>query len=168
MLPLFEVARDKNLLDKVSGDLRHLNETLQSSEELRTFVDSPTIARSVKREVLGTLFKDASEFTLNFMRVAVDKKRSVIFLISSKLFDEMLSRHRGETHGSVQSAEALDDASFATIEKAVSSRFGTKVVLTRSIDKSLVGGVRVQVGNQVIDASIKGRLEKLKGVLAGE
>jgi F-type H+-transporting ATPase subunit delta len=168
VLPLFEVARDRNLLDRIAGDLKQLSETLLSSEELRTFVDSPTIARTVKREVLGTLFKDASEFTLNFMRVAIDKKRSEIFILSSKLFDELVSKHRGETHGVVQSAQPLDEASFASIEKAVSSRFSTRVILKRTVDPALLGGVRVQVGNQVIDASIRGRLEKLKGILAGE
>jgi len=168
VLPLFEVARDKNLLDTIAADLKLLGETLQSSAELRTFVDSPTIARSLKREVLSTLFKDASPFTLNFMRVAIDKKRSEIFILASKFFDELVSQHRGETHGIVQSAQPLDDASFAAIEKAVSSKFGTRVMLTKTVDPGLLGGVRIKVGNQVIDASIKGRLEKLKGVLAGE
>ncbi len=168
IVPLFEVARDKNLLDKVAGDLKLLSETLRSSDELRTFIDSPTIARSVKREVLDRIFKDASEFTLNFMRAAIDKKRSEIFLNASSNFDELVSRHRGETHGTVQSAQTLDDSSFASIEKAVSSKFGTRVILKKTVDPALLGGVRVQVGNQVIDASIRGRLEKLKGVLAGE
>ncbi len=168
VLPLFDVARDKNLLDKVALDLKQLSETLRASAELRTFIESPTIARAIKRAALGDIFKDASVYTLNFLRVIIDKNRSEIFPISSRIFADLVSRHRGETHGVVQSAQPLDEASFASIEKAVSSRFGARVMLERAVEPALLGGIRVQVGNQVIDASIRGRLEKLKGILAGE
>jgi len=168
VVPLFEVARDKNLLDQIAGDLKLLNETLGNSEELRVFIDSPTIPRSSKREVLESLFKGASVFTMNFMKVVIDKKRSEIFLLSSRIFDDLVGAYRGETRGNVESAQPLNEASFAAVEAAVTKRFGTKVILTRTVNPELLGGVRVQVGNRVIDASVRARLEKMKGVLAGE
>lgn len=168
VLPLFEVARDKKILDKVSSDLKLLSDTLLASPELRTFVDSPTIERSVKRKVFDEIFKDAANYTRNFLRVVIDKKRSEIFLLASRIFDDLVSKHRGETHGVVQSAQPLDDTAFAEIEKDVAKRFDGRVILERTVDPALLGGIRVQVGNQVIDASVRGRLEKLKSVLAGE
>ena len=168
VLPLFEVARDKNLLEKVSADLKLLSETLHASSELRTFIDSPTIERSAKRKVLDGIFKDAADYTRNFFHIVIDKKRSEIFLLSSRIFDELFSAYRGETHGVVYSAQPLDNSVFAEIEKTVTKRFGTRVILQRAVEPALLGGLRVQVGNQVIDASVKGRLEKLKSVLAGK
>lgn len=166
--PLFEVACDQDALDDVAADLRSLGEALSGSPELRGFLAGPTIARSAKRAALDAIFKDAAPCTRNFLRVVIEKSRTDILLLASRLFDDLVRAHRGFTHGVVESAVPVDESAFSDIESAVAKRFGGKVSLERKVEPRLIGGVRVQVGNSLLDASIRGRLEKLKGVLAGE
>ncbi len=168
VLPLFEVARDHNVLDVVAADLKALDNALSATPELGAFLAAPTIERSVKRAALEAIFANASSFTLNFLRGVVAKNRSEVLHYAYRIYKGLLDAYRGVTPGLVETATPVDEATFASVVKAVSERFGGKIELQRQVDPSLIGGVRVRVGNQVIDASVKGRLEKLRTTLTGE
>jgi len=166
--PLFEVARDANVLDQVAADLQGLDSALSGSTDLRVFLASPTALRATKRSVLEAVLAGASPFTINFVRLVVNKNRTEILHLASRIYADLLNIHRGIIPGSVETAVAMDDAAFGLLEKAVAERFHAKVVLSRKVDPGLIAGVRVRVGNRVVDATVKGQLEKLRTALAGE
>jgi F-type H+-transporting ATPase subunit delta len=166
--PLFEVALAKNSLDAVGADLNSISEALASSPELRGFLLMPSISRTTKIATLRTVFKDASPYTMNFLQVVVNKKRTEVLFEAGEMFEEMVSWERGVSHGTLESAVPIDDQTFTEIEKSISGQFGGKVKLARKVVPSLVGGIRLRVGNRVLDASVRGRLEQLKAELTGE
>jgi len=167
-MPLFELSRDAGTLDRTAGDLKTLDDALSASHELAVFLASPTVERAVKRAALEVIFKEVSPLTMQFLRLVVMKNRSEIFHVSNRIFTELLNAHRGIVPGTVETATPLDDASFTQLQKVVSEKFGVKVDLKRSVDPDLLGGVKVRVGNKVVDASVRGRLEKLRATLKGE
>jgi len=164
--PLFEVAQEKNELERIAGDLAALDQALQESAELKGFLSDPSIGRKAKRTLVEKVFAEASSYTLNFMRVVIDKNRPEILGMSYRLFTDMLNIHRGVALGVVETAVPLDDTAFNKVRKMLEARFGCKLELERKIDPGLLGGLRVRVGNNVIDGSVRGRLEGLKAALS--
>jgi len=168
VLPLFELSRDAGTLDRTAEDLKVLDDALTGSPDLAVFLAAPTVERVVKRVALEQIFKSVSPLTLQFLRVVVTKNRTEILHVSHRIFTDLLNAHRGIVPGSVETASPLDDTAFAQLQKVASAKFGVKVELTRSVDPTLLGGMKVRVGNKVVDASVRGRLEKLRTVLKGE
>ncbi|MDP8229441.1 MAG: ATP synthase F1 subunit delta [Candidatus Electryoneaceae bacterium] len=166
--PLFYVALEKGELDKIASDLFSFDEMLSQSSELRSFLADPSVERLAKRGVMEKLFDDVSPYTLNFVKVVIDKNRSAIFDMVYPLFRDMLNEHNGITAGIVETAVPLDDDLFVRLQKTLETRFEKRLELERKIDPDLLGGVRVRIGNMVIDASVRGRLNKLKEMLISE
>lgn len=165
--PLFEVALEKDQLDLIAGDLAGLDEALKASVDLRRFLTNPSIDRRAKKTVTHKIFDGVSEYTMNFMKLVIEKNRPEIFLVSSQLYQSLLNEHRGVTPGVVESATPLDDATFEKVRRELETRFKTKLHLERRVEKDLVGGMRVRVGNTVIDGSVKSQLARLKVSLMG-
>jgi len=165
--PLFEVALEKDILDKITKDLKLLDDTLCSSPELKSFLNNPSIERRAKRDAIEIIFKDVSLYSMNFMRLIIDKNRIEVLLVAYSMFQEMIDIERGVIKGTVLSAVPVDDDLFKEIKRSLETRFDSKLELRRDVDPGILGGLRIQVGNTVMDASVKGRLERLKETLAG-
>ncbi|MDP8239857.1 MAG: ATP synthase F1 subunit delta [Candidatus Hatepunaea meridiana] len=163
--PLFEVAQENNQIDRINNDLELLDRTLSESEELRGFLVDPSIIRQLKKGLIEKLFTEFSHYSMNFVKVVIDKNRPEVLKSAYSLFMELLNIHRGITPGIVESAVPLEDADFEKVKTTLELRLGSKLVLERRVDPSLLGGVRAQVGNTVIDGSLRGRLNKLKATL---
>jgi len=166
--PLFEAALAAGAQDRVDDDLNGLDYALSSSPDFRRFLNAPTVDRATKRTAVERAFSGAEPLTLNFLRVVINKNRCEIFDLAHRVYRELLNPHRGIVPGLVETAAPVDDATFDSLKKAAEARFGGTIELARAVDPSLIGGVRVRVGNRVIDASVKGRLERLKAGLTGE
>lgn len=164
---LFEVAQEKDVLDKISGDIELLDGTLSNSPELVSFLNNPSILKRAKKAAIEGLFTDVSEYTLNFIRVIIDKNRTEILSVANRIFQDLIDTAKGILNGTVQSAVPLDKEMLAEIKKSLEKRFSSTLVLKNRVTPELIGGLRIQVGNMVIDASVKSRLENLKEILAG-
>jgi len=165
--PLFEVAQEKGELERIASDLAALDQALHESAELKEFLANPSIQRKVKWILIEKVFAEASLFTLNFMRVVIDKNRPEVLGATYRLFTDMLNIHRGIAPGVVETAVPLDDAAFDNVKRTLETRFGCKLELERKIERNLLGGMRVRIGNNVIDGSVRGKLEDLKSALSG-
>lgn len=166
--PLFDVAQEKGELEKITSDLAQLDEILAQSTELRGLLADPSVERSTKRSVVEEIFKDASMYTLNFMRLVIDKNRTGLFRIAYRIFRELIDKSEGITTGQVESAIPLSDEVFEKVKTGLESRFNYKLELERVVIPELIAGLRVRIGNLVIDGSLHGRLERLRSILAGE
>ncbi|HHE46397.1 MAG TPA: ATP synthase F1 subunit delta [Bacteroidetes bacterium] len=165
--PLFEVACEKNELERIAGDISALDQALKGSPELRRFLADPSIQRRAKRTLIEKVFAEASPYTLNFMRVIINKNRPEILNLTHQYFTELMNIHRGVSPGILETAVPLDDEAFNQVRTTLEKRFGTRLDLERRINPGLLGGLRVRIGNNVIDGSVKGRLAKLRTNLAG-
>lgn len=165
--PLFEVAQEKNELEKVNADLKFLDAVFVEVPQVRSFLNDPSVARRVKHGAVENLFKDASPYTLNFMKVVIDKNRTLVFDVAYRMFKEYIDAARGVTIGTVESAVEIDEDLFANISSQVERRFNRKVDLERKVTPDILGGLRIQVGNTVLDSSVMGRLSRLRETIAG-
>lgn len=165
--PLFDVAREKNQLDKVAQDLTELESVLKSSKELRTVLSDPSTTRDLKRSIMEKIFTNISPYSRNFIRVVIGKNRTSILFEANRLYIHMLNDHRGVTTGTITTAAALDDKTFVKLHASLEQKLQRKITLNRGIDPKLIGGALIQVGNTVIDGSVRGQLAKLRKVVAG-
>ncbi|MBM3327809.1 MAG: ATP synthase F1 subunit delta [Calditrichaeota bacterium] len=166
--PLFEVARQKDMLDTVEADLLSITETLQSSPELKKLLFNPAESRAAKRKMLEGIFPGVSPYTMNFLRLLVDKNRADVLLTAHKLYVQLLNAQRGVTVGVVESAAPLSEDDFAGLLISLSERFKGALKLERRIDPALLGGVRVRIGNTVLDNSLQNKLTRLRSVFLRE
>ena len=166
--PLFEVAREKDELERIYDDLKSLDQALSDSPELKGYLSDPSIEKHDKKSVLEKIFEGASIYTLNFMRVLIDKNRPEVLWVAYPLFRDMLNEHRGISTGVVETAVTLEDADFSKIKSALESRFESRLDLERKVNPDLLAGLRVRIGNVVLDGSVRNRLTRLKEMLVAE
>ncbi|MCF7810731.1 F0F1 ATP synthase subunit delta [bacterium] len=163
--PLFEVAVEKGIEDRVAEDLKSFDNTVNENPDLKKFLFNPSLERKAKRSVIDKLFKDASEYTLNFLRVVIDKNRPEILLSAHSLFIDFLNKHQGITPGSIVTAVPLEADALKKVKDRLEKRFNCALALECTVDPTLVGGILVRVGNTVLDGTIKGRLHRLKSTM---
>lgn len=165
--PLFEVARDKDELERIYDDLKSLDQAFSGTPKLKGYLSDPSVEKHDKKSVLEKIFAGASKYTLNFMRVAIDKNRSEVLWQAYPLFRDMLNEHRGIQLGVVETAVTISDEDFAKIKSTLENRFESGLDLDRKVNPDLLGGLRVRIGNVVLDGSVRNRLTRLKELLVG-
>lgn len=165
--PLFDVGSEKDLLDQIASDLELVDTTLKEANDLRGFLFDPSIERQTKKDVLKKLFPKVSPFSLNFLRVIVDKNRPVVLDDAYPLYREMLNEQRGITTGVLETAVPLDETSYQKVRKSLEKRFNKKLDLDQVVSPDLIGGIKVRIGNVVLDSTVRGQLGSLRKVMAG-
>ncbi|PSR19527.1 F0F1 ATP synthase subunit delta [filamentous cyanobacterium CCP3] len=165
---LMSVADDNNAADQVGGEVANLLEVLASSDELIGFLANPLMAPDSKKEVLRQIAEgNVSGFLLNFLMLLVDRGR-IAFLRPVLQQYQALLRERNQTVlADVTSAVELSDDQQNAIRDRVKTMTGANSVeLSIQIDPSLIGGLIIKVGSQVIDASLRGQLRRIGMQLA--
>jgi F-type H+-transporting ATPase subunit delta len=163
--PLFEVAIEKGIEDRIAEDLKLFDNTVSENPDLKKFLFNPSLERKAKRSAIEKLFTEASEYTLNFLRVVIDKNRPEILLSAYSLYTGFLNKHRGITTGSIVTAVPLEEEALEQIRSNLEKRFNYTLSLECTVDPTLIGGILVRVGNTVIDGTIKNRLQRLKSTM---
>jgi len=164
-MALYEAAREEGRLDAVRRDLGAFVEAANSSDELRRFLVAEEISDKRKKEVLLELTDGGEKLMRNFLLVLVDKNRESELAAAYRAFVGLVEEAQGLVHVEVVSAvpltSALQEALRAKIEKSLSKT----VELTLIVDKEILGGLRLRIGDRVADASVRHRLERLRDVL---
>jgi F-type H+-transporting ATPase subunit delta len=164
---LFEVGRDKGKLDVLREQLGQLADAIDGDRELQVFFFSPYFSSAEKRDGARRAISGAEPELLNFLELLIDKGRMPeIFRIRHEL-DELWKQENRRIDVTVTSAVELDPAVVAKIGEEIEKQTGEKVDLASRVDDEILGGIVLQVGNMVLDASIRSRLEKLRKSVAG-
>jgi F-type H+-transporting ATPase subunit delta len=164
---LFEVGRDKGKLDALREQLGRLADAVAADRELQVFFFSPYFSSTEKRDGARRAISGAEPELLNFLELLIEKQRMPeIFRIRQEL-DELWKQENRRLDVTVTSAVELDPAVVARIGEEIERQTGEKVDLASRIDGEILGGIVLQVGNMVLDASIRSRLEKLRKSVAG-
>lgn len=163
---LFEVGRDRGKLDALREQLGQFADAVDRDRNLQVFFFSPYLSSADKREGMKRAISGAEPELTNFLELLVEKHRMPeIFRIRREL-DELWKRENRRIDVTVTSAVELDPAVVSRIGQEVERQTGEEVDLSSRVDDDILGGIVLQVGNMVLDASIRSRLEKLRKSVA--
>ena len=159
---LFEVAQEQGKLDVVREELGQITEALEENAELRLFFYSPYFSTDEKRDGLRRTVTDADPVTMNVLDILVENHRLPVLPRLRREYERRWREANNLLPVTVTSAVQLDDAVVERIGDEIGRQTGRTVELTREVDPSIVGGFVVRVGNAILDASIKNRLDNLR------
>jgi ATP synthase F1 delta subunit len=159
---LFEVAREQAKLDLVREQLGQLVDALNQHRELAVFFFSPYFSVKEKQDALGRVLVDADPALLNFLRLLVEKHRMPVIFRIRDAFEQLWEEENRMLPVEITSAIELDADTIEGLSQEISQRTGRKVKLAARVDPDILGGLVVRVGNSILDASIRNRLEQLR------
>ena len=166
---LFGLARDENQIDAVTRSLDTLEAAITESADFRALTTSPLVGRAEAgkaiRALTPTLGIDPT--TAKFIGVLADNGRLSELKSVIKAVRQLAAGHRNETTAEITSAFPLDDKQVAALKSSLKARLGRDVAIDAKVDPSLLGGLIVRHGSQMIDASIKTKLNNLALAMKG-
>jgi ATP synthase, F1 delta subunit len=161
---LFDLAKSENQLAQVETGLSDISRLIGESEDFSRYLRSPVIPADVKASALDALLGKAKVNPLvgNFLRIVARNGR--LFALDQIIvaFRELAAADRGETTADVTSAAPLTDAQAKALSETLKTKLGKTVTLNQFVDPSLIGGLQVKVGSQMIDSSLKTKLAAMK------
>ncbi len=163
---LFEVAKGQDRLDEVREQIGEFADALQSERELAIFFFSPYFSSQEKKDGLSRAVTGADEIVANFLELLIDKHRMpAIFRIRREL-DELWERENQVLPVQITSATQLDEETVKRIGDRIGQETGQHIELTAHVEPAILGGIVLRVGNQILDASIRARLDRLRRQVA--
>lgn len=164
---LFQVAAAQGNLDKVDADLAGLNQVLSENRELADFLQSPIVEAEDQKQVVTELFSGKVDgMVINTMLLMFDKKRGEALSALHEAFRTLFNDYRKRTKVRVVSALPMDEQEMAGIKQQLAKATSREIEMDVAVDPEIIGGLVVSIGDQVIDSSLKGRLQSLARTLA--
>jgi F-type H+-transporting ATPase subunit delta len=163
---LFEVAQEQDKLDEVRDQVGQFADALSESRDLQTFFFSPYFSTEEKKTGLDTALEGADETFRNFLALLIENHRMPAMFRIRRELDRMWQEVNQLLPVQVTSAVELDDAVTKQIGDEIGKQTGRKVELTTNVDPDVLGGIVLRVGNSILDASIRTRLERLRKQVA--
>ena len=163
---LFEVAKEHGLLDQVRDELNEFAQALHDNRELAVFFFSPYFSTEEKKDGLKRVVTGAEPVFMNFLEALIERHRMpAVFRIRDD-YQEMWEDERHLLAVEVTSAIELDKATVASIGGRIGEQTKRTVELSSTVDPDILGGIVLRVGNVILDASIRNRLEQLRKQVA--
>src|SRR4029079_11381783 len=158
---LFEVAKEHDVLDRVHDELGEFAEALSDNRDLQVYLFSPYFSSEEKRDGVRKIVSDADERFVTFLELLAERHRMPALFRIRRVFDALWADENKLLPVTVTSAVELDDQLVGEIGKRIEEQTGRRVELNSKVDPDLLGGLKVSVGNMVLDASVRNRLEQL-------
>src|SRR3954465_964138 len=163
---LFEVAKERDKLDVVREQLGAFADALDASRELQLFFFSPYFSTVEKEDGLDRAVTDADEIVVNFLKLLIENHRTPVIFRLRRAYEELWQEENKLLPVQITSAVELDRATVQQIGDRIAEQTGRRVDLSATIDPEILGGMVVRVGNSILDASIRNRLEQLRKKVA--
>jgi F-type H+-transporting ATPase subunit delta len=163
---LFDAAKENGRLEPVHEELTDFAAAVADVEELRAVLRNPQVEPRQKARILEQLLGEAEEILRNFLMLAAEKGRIADVDEIAREFDRLMAREERRLDVELTTAYELSDDEAQQIVKQIEDASGRKVDATRSVDPDLIGGLVLQAGSLRVDASVRGRLERLRRELA--
>lgn len=161
---VFRTAKEAGALGAWSARLARLALIAQDAE-MASVIGNPRLSAEQVAQLFISLADDNDAVLGNFIRVLAENRRLVILPEISRLFDLAKSQEEGVKEAVVYSAFPLDNAQLSALVQQLEAHFGTRLTASVQVDDSLIGGVRVAVGDQMLDASVRGKLDAMATAL---
>jgi F-type H+-transporting ATPase subunit delta len=161
---LFDIAQGDSSLDAVEQGLVSISELAAESADFSRFLRSPVISAEAKAAAVEAILKKArvNQTVANFVRVVASNGRLFALTAIIKAFRDLAAKERGEISAEVTSAVPLSKTQLSALATTLKSKIGKTVTLNEHVDASLIGGLQVKVGSQMIDSSLKTKLTAMK------
>jgi ATP synthase F1 delta subunit len=163
---LFEVAHEQDKLDVVREQLGEFADALGENRDLQVFFFSPYFATKEKQDGLDRVVSDADPVIVNFLKLLIEKHRMPVLLRIRANYDALWEEENKLLPVHITSAVELDSAIVEQLGDRISEQTDRKVELSADVDPDLLGGIVVRVGNSILDASVRNRLEQLRKQVA--
>jgi ATP synthase F1 delta subunit len=163
---LFEVAKEQGLLDTIREQLGAFTDTLNDNREVAIFFFSPYFATNEKKAGLERMITGADPFFMNFLEALLERHRMPAIFRIRVTYDRMWEEENRLLPVQVTSAVELDEQTINSIGQRIGEQTGRKIELSSEVDDGIIGGIVLRVGNVILDASIRNRLEQLRKQVA--
>jgi F-type H+-transporting ATPase subunit delta len=163
---LFEAATEDGVLDRVHDELGQFADALDEDRNLQLFLFSPYFSSEEKKNGVRRIVSDADERVLNFLELLAERHRMPVLFRIRRVFDGLWAEENKLLPVTVTSALELDEGLVDDIGKRIEEQTGRRVELSANVDPDVLGGLRVRVGNMVLDATVRNRLEQLRKQVA--
>jgi F-type H+-transporting ATPase subunit delta len=166
---LFELARDARTVDQVEASLATVRDALNGSPDLGRLTTSPLVARgAAAKALLATAERlGVDPTTRNFLGVLAENRRLGQLPAIVRAYGRLAAQHRGETRAEVTSAHPLAPEQVSELKQQLRQRVGREVSVDLQVDPEILGGLVVRIGSQMIDSSIRTRLNTLAQAMKG-
>ena len=159
---LFEVAKENDVLDRVHDELGEFAEALSDNRDLQVYLFSPYFSSEEKRDGVRKIVSDADERFVNFLELLAERHRMPALFRIRREFDAMWADENKLLPVTVTSAVELDEGLVEEIGNRIQEQTGRTVELSSRVDPDVLGGLQLQVGNMVLDGTVRNRLERLR------
>jgi F-type H+-transporting ATPase subunit delta len=163
---LFDVAMEHDILDDVHDQLDQFADELNENHDMQVFFFSPYFSSQEKKDGIGKMIEGADENFVRFLELLAERHRMPAVFRIRRSFDALYAEERKLLPVTVTSAVELDEDTVKEIGRKVEEQTGRKVELSAKVDPDVLGGLVMRVGNVVMDASIRARLERLRKQVA--
>lgn len=164
---VFDLAREENMLSAVGADIDRLEQALQESADLRSLISSPIYTREEQGAAIGAVAQamGLSPVMRNVLGLMAQKRRLFALPQLIQVLRAQMSAARGEVAAEAVSAQPLSAEQQARLAQTLSAQAGKVVRLQATVDPSLIGGLVVRLGSQMIDTSIRSQLGRLQNMM---
>jgi F-type H+-transporting ATPase subunit delta len=159
---LFEAAKELDRLERVQEELADFVATVEEVPELRSVLESPELDSRAKAALLEQVLGDADELVRNFLLLLAEKGRGGEVAEIAREFEALVAREQGILDVELTTAVELSTEDFDQLVDRIGKASGREVRASRAVDPALVGGLVLEVGSRRLDASIRGRLDRLR------
>ncbi len=163
---LFDVAKEQSKLDEVREQLGELADVISENRELQTFFFSPYFSSEEKVQGLDKAVTGAEAIFINFIKLLIEKHRMPALFRIRRVYDGLWQEENQLLPVHITSAIELDKSTVKQLGDKIGEQTGRKVELSSEVEPDILGGIVVRVGNSIIDASIRNRLEQLRRTVA--
>jgi F-type H+-transporting ATPase subunit delta len=166
---LFDLARDQRQIDSVGKSLDALSQALLDSRDFAELIASPLVSRQAAAKAFAALAPQLNidPITTNFLGVLARNGRKNQLRAVIRAFGRLAADHRGEATADVVTARPLNDDQLAALKQQLRTRAGRDVNIDARVDSNILGGIVVKLGSQMIDASIRTKLNRLALAMKG-
>jgi F-type H+-transporting ATPase subunit delta len=164
---LFQVGEETDSTTSLYEELKEVVDIVKENKDFYNILKSPLIGRSEKKDLIEKIFNDQiSAHLKNFLKIMIDKDRILTLELVEKSFKTLLNEKNNIIEGIAITAIAMQEEEIEELEAKLSRKYNKTVTLKNQVDKSILGGVLVRLGNEEIDGTVKARLEKMKDQLS--
>lgn len=160
---LFQLGSEKATLSTFVEELDVVKQVFQDNSELNALLSHPRVTKDRKKQFIGEVFKGVSSDVLNTLKLLVERQRVGIVSEVVEAFVELVNESSGIAQGKVYSVRKLSDAEKTELENSFAKRLNKKMIkLENVVDPSIVGGVKIRMGNTIYDGTVSGKLRRIE------
>lgn len=165
-LALYQVAEEKGKVEEYLNDLREICKIIDNNKDFYEVIKHPQISTKKKKKTFINIFKgQIDEELLSFLLILIEKDRILYLKEKLSQMEKIDLARKNTLIAIVKTAVPMLEDEMQALQKKLEDKYQKKIIMTTEVDKSLLGGVYVRVGNDVIDGTVKSKLDEMKGIM---